>query len=299
MAESTQDVSAVVNEPLRVPRFQAAYQRMLPQIEKLDKNDLLIVNLDIPAVVTTVLGAISEIRKMREACAKELAGFDLTLFDEIEPMALAMGYAHSRQLAASLPQLPVQDLSDRVVEMREVLASDCAALSRRGLLDGQRLKELKGPIGYKNQGFDLLTLVAMMREAWQRIQGKTAVSSAELDQAETLADQLLTAVGEREQLPAVTAATAETRQRAYTLFLRGYDQLRRAAEYLRWHDGDADEYVPSLYNTGRRKRGSEVIAAQPQVPVAPQPPGVAKPEPAKATSNVAPGMPGSDPFTVS
>jgi hypothetical protein len=59
------------------------------------------------------------------------------------------------------------------------------------------LKDLKGPLGYKNQAFDLLTLLTMGREAWPRIQGKTAVTSAELDEAETLADQLLTAVGER------------------------------------------------------------------------------------------------------
>lgn len=297
MTEPTQGVSSTVVEALRVPRFQAAYQRMLPEIEKLDKSKLLTMNLDIPAVVTTVLGSISEIRKMRDECAKSLPGFNLALFDDIEPMALAMGYSHSRQKAAKLPAMPVQELSERVVDRREVLASDCSALARRGLVDGQRLKELKGPQGYKNQGFDLLTLVALMRENWSVIQNKTAVTASELDEAETLADQLLTAVGEREQLPAAPAESAEIRQRAYSLFMRSYDELRRAAEYLRWHDGDADAHVPSLYNTGRRKR-SEVLEDEP--PQAPATPAAApaKAEPAKS-SGAASGMPGSDPFTVS
>jgi hypothetical protein len=52
--------------------------------------------------------------------------------------------------------------------------------------------------------------------------------------------QLLTPVSEREQLPTATAATADVRQAAYTVFLRSYDELRRAAEYLRWREGDAN-----------------------------------------------------------
>lgn len=298
MAEPTQDVSAVVNEPLRLPRFLAAYQRKLPELEKLDKDELASVNLEIPSVLTSVLGSISEIRKLREPAAKALPGFDLKLFDEIEERALAMGYAHSRHAAASLPVLPVQELSDRVVKMRDMLATDCAALAKRGLVDGQRLSALKGPLGYKNQGFDLLVLVAMMREGWARIQGKSAVSAAELDEAETLADQLLTAVGEREQLPAASAATLEIRQRAYTLFIRAYDELRRVAEFLRWHEGDADEYVPSLY-AGKKRRGSEVATEGQETSPTAVTPASAKAEQPKSHGNVPVGMPNSDPFTVS
>ena len=81
---------------------------------------------------------------------------------------------------------------------------------------------------------------------WPRIQGKTAVTAADLDEAETLADQLLTAVGERAQLPTTTAPTAEIRNAAYTLFARAYNELRRASVYLRWNEGDADTFVPPL-----------------------------------------------------
>lgn len=300
MADSSQqNPSTPVSEPLRQPRFRAAFESMLPEIMKVPREDYLAVNLEIPAAVTTVLGAISEIKKMREECARSLPHMDLTLFDRIEPLALAMGYAHSRHKAASLPTLPLQELSERVVEVREIFAQDWSALARRGMVDGQRLQELKGTTGYKNQAFDLLTLVAMMREAWPRIQGKTAVTAPELDEAESLADQLLTAVGEREQLPAATAATTEVRQAAYTLFLRAYDELRRAAEFLRWHEGTADALVPSLY-AGKKRRGSELKPATQEGPTAA--PGDASTQPAPLPKNggSAPvGMPGSDPFAVS
>jgi hypothetical protein len=215
--------------------------------------------------------------------------------DKVEPLVLAMGYTHSLHAAASVPLLSVNELSARAVAVRQVLAMDCAALAQRGLVDGGRLKELKGPVGYKNQAFDLLTLVALMRDRWRRIKGKSAVSLAELDEAESIADRLLTAVGEREQLPLVRAAAADIRQRAFTLFLRAYNELRRAAEYLRWHTGDVDALVPSLY-AGKKRRDptqlakSEVVRVQ----VIPE---VAKEVPTNGAS-VPMGMPGGDPFTV-
>jgi hypothetical protein len=296
MADTTQDTSVVVSEPLRQPRFRGGYEVELPEIMKVKREEFLTQNIDIPSAVMTVLGGISEIRKLRDECAKKLPDVDLKLFDRIETLALAMGYAHSRQNAASQPLLPVQELSERVLDRRETLIADWTALSRRGLMDAQRLKDLKGPLGYKNQGFDLLTLVTMGREAWTRIQGKTAVTSAELDEAEVLADQLLTAVGEREQLPAVAAETVEIRQAAYTLFARTYDQLRRVAEFLRWEHGDADSFVPSLY-AGRKRRGSEVIQpAKPEATPLPAAPVLNK-EPPKNGASAPVGMPGSDPFT--
>ena len=69
-----------------------------------------------------------------------------------------------------------------------------------------------------NLAVDLLTLAATVREVWPTLGGKTTLHLSELDQAETLADRLLTAVGQREQGPAVVPTSAENRQRAFTLF---------------------------------------------------------------------------------
>ena len=41
----------------------------------------------------------------------------------------------------------------------------------------------------------------------------------------------------------------------FTLFARRYDQLRRAATYLRWEEGDADSVVPSIFAKAKRPRG--------------------------------------------
>ena len=54
--------------------------------------------------------------------------------------------------------------------------------------------------------------------------------------------------------PAATAAAALDRQRAFTLFARRYDELRRVVTYLRWHQGDADRIAPSLYRRRHKRR---------------------------------------------
>jgi hypothetical protein len=149
-----------------------------------------------------------------------------------------------------------------------LLLSDATALAKRGVLDAQKLRELKGGPGYKNIAFDLLTLVAMFRDKWSVLEGKTLIQPKELKDAQMLADRLISAVGEREQTPA-QAIEAERRQRAFSLFVKAYDQARRAISYLRWEQGDVDSIAPSLYSgRGNVKRRAEVIEAPAPVPVA-------------------------------
>ena len=94
------------------------------------------------------------------------------------------------------------------------------------------------------------------------------------------------------------AATADMRQRAFSLFVNVYDQARRAVSHLRWNEGDVDDIAPSLYagrNSGpRRKNGdSETPAPVPTAPGTPASDGAA-PLPESARAPV--GMPDSDPF---
>jgi hypothetical protein len=144
-------------------------------------------------------------------------------------------------------------------------------------------------------------LAALIRDVWPKIAGKTMLQASELDQAETLADRIVTAVGHREQGPAVVATAAEDRQRAFTLFLNTYNQVRRAVHFLRWDQGDADAIVPSLYAVGRsaRRKGEETEEPAPSAnstKPAVQP-VVRKPDGRSATIGTGSvGMPDSEPF---
>ena len=91
---------------------------------------------------------------------------------------------------------------------------------------------------------------------WPAIESSTGYTMAQLEQAEGLANQLITAAAVREQgepLP-----TANIRLRAFTLLSETYDDVRRMVAFLRWKKGDADRIAPSWH---RRRKASRTRAA--------------------------------------
>lgn len=309
-----QPTSTVVASSSEGPlRYRDAYQALQSEIAAVTPSDLVAINLDIPAAAVTVLGCGPKLRSHRDAIAAKLPAQDLASFDKLETYALAAAHAHTLYLTASSPPEAIPELVDELTKARDLLVTDVTALAKRKLLDGSRLDELQGTSGYKNIAFDVMLLATLMREHWASIEGKTAVQLAELDRAEQIADRLAMAIGLREQEPGAANAAGETRQRAFSLFMKAYDQARRAITYLRWDEGDADTIAPSLYagrDRSRRKAEATPAAPEPPVPnraVAPQPTQAATTSTADnasaqgiAHSNgngmTGPGMPGNDPF---
>jgi hypothetical protein len=203
---------------------------------------------------------------------------------------------------------------EEAMPLRERLLSDATALSKRGFLDGKRLGELKGGPGYLNIGSDLSVLAQMIRDRWSEVAGKCAVQVGELDAAEGLYQRINAALGDRSQQANVANKATEDRVRAYTLVLEAYDEARRAIQYLRWHEGDAEKIAPSLYAGRRRgssagadgtnagaKDGPTVVATPPAAPPAQGPAhdphaGTAAGPAIPNTSGTAAG-PGGSPFT--
>jgi hypothetical protein len=150
-------------------------------------------------------------------------------------------------------------------------------------------------------------LSGLLRANWDTIGSKTAVQTSELDRARDIGEQIIAAVGTREQAPVLTAAQAQQRQRNFTLFANAYDQVRRAISYLRWNEDDIDDIAPSLYagrGTGRKKPDAPQPtpapspAPSPVVNPAPAPVAAAATHTAAASSPVAlpSGMPSANPF---
>jgi hypothetical protein len=98
------------------------------------------------------------------------------------------------------------------------------------------------------------------------------------------------AYAERGRQSTQVADAADQRQRAYTLLLKTYDQVRRVVTFLRWESEDAEKFAPSLW-AGRGGRGSKSDDASPEEPT-PTPAA----SPAAPSSTTAAGLPGSSPF---
>ncbi len=245
------------------PRFRGAFKRTQPVAQALAPGELITINIDVPTAVTTVEAKLPALLAMRERIVRELPTFDISLFDQLGTYSAATGYAHGLYLAASAPPEALTKLTAEGTVMRDTLYSDAAALAHRGLINGDRLTEFKAAAGYKNLAFDLIGLAALLLENWERIVGKSALQLAEIERAELLGEQLVAAVGTRDQAPAVVSEVAQQRQRMFTLFLRSYDQVRRAVTFLYWNEDNVEDLCPSLYSgrTARRKTDTPVSTA--------------------------------------
>lgn len=264
--------------------FAQAFKQLEAELQAVPERDLLAVNLDVPSIVATALGAWSEIVQLRDAM-REIPRFDAAQFDKLRSYALALGHAHAVYRAAAGPRDGVVELAEEVAQLRDVLQADAMALAKRGLLAEESVSKLRSGPGYKNLAFDVAGLVSLFRERWETVGPKTAVETAELERAGQLAQKLIIAVGVREQSPAAVGAAAKLRQKAFTLLVRAYDEVRRHVLFLRWHEGDADTIAPSLYAGRSGSRGTASSEAEPQAPA----PGT-DPPPTNPASPVASGV---------
>lgn len=259
----------------------AAYEALLPEIEAVADDELTPVNIDMMAAITTVTGALPEIRGMRPAIAAGLPGFNLEQFDKLEQYTLALTHAHTRYRKTFAPKEDLAELADELDEIRDHMMTNAASLAKMRLISGEQLRSLKTIPGYKALASDVLTLCSTFSDDWDKLEGKTPFTQEELHRVGTRALELVSAVGQREQGPITTGEAVLLRQKAFTLFLRAYDQARRAVQYLRNDFGDADDIAPSLYLNRTRRRGEEAEAGA--LPVAPAAaPGTNTPAPAPA-----------------
>ena len=279
------------NDQLARPR--AAYNRLLTEIDAVADEELVTINIDVPTAVTTALGVVPELAPFVEP-AKKLPDFDAACFTKLEDYALALSHAHTLYSIASAPPDAIAELASQATDARELLLSDVRALAKHGLIEPSRVAEMERGLGHKGVAYDIAKLVEILRERWDAVSGKTAITGAKLTELEMLSDKLLSGVGLREQAPATKGAAAERRQKAFTLFMRAYQEVRSAVAYLRRKRGDVDQIVPSLYSGRTSPRRKDVQPVAPQEPLQPQ---------QATTTNgngggapVAPGLPGSSPF---
>jgi hypothetical protein len=233
---------------------------LLPELKALGLEELIQINVDVPSAIATVLGSLPEIRAYREEIVKSMASFDIASFDKLEAYAIALNDAHGEYLTAAQPADDFDNLLEEGVHLRELLLSDANALALRGLVDGNKLSELKGVVGHKNLAPDLNVLYKVLQSSWPQIEGKSAVQPAELERASKLGQRIIRLVGLRAQGTATVAAATDLRIRAFTLFTRAYDNVRRGISFLRWNEGDSEKIAPSLF-AGRgavRHKGTEV-----------------------------------------
>jgi hypothetical protein len=272
------------------PRSAAAFEELLPELLAVSEDSIPPILIDIPTAVTTVLGALPRIRQLRPDIVETLRRFDLAEFDKLEQYTLAVSHAHALHRAAHGPKVSLTAMARELVGLRNMLLSDVRSLASHRLINAERLTGRKATPGYRALAYDVLTLVEMLKEAWNDVHSRTPMTLAELDGAAARAEELLMAVGLRDQARPTVAEATVLRHKAFALFLRVYGRARAAVQYLRAELGDADEIAPSLYagRAKRRKNDGEPPDGSPALPGVSADPGAMSPPPQPSSDGAAP-----------
>ena len=274
MRTDISESSQIVADILSSRAADAAFDRVLPEMKALPDEKVRSVNVDVPTVVSRVLGAVIKVVAMRPEILRDAPGVDLTLIDKLQDYARALQEAHVRYISVGRPPNDLHALAETAEASRRALRVDSTVLVRRGLVDPARLSCCEGLPGYRNVATELMVFATVLLEAWPKIQGKCCTSEEALHQATAVANALLAHVGQREQSPEERAEAADVRARAFTLLVDAYDEARRAISFLRWRQGDVEKVAPSLFG-GRqrvRKKKEEDVTQEPEAPAATEQP---------------------------
>jgi hypothetical protein len=257
-------------KPAPLPQASEAYAAIEPELDRVPQDELKPISVDIPYAVSVVLGLLEGLRELRQQIVEQLPRFQLSFVDKLEQYALAAWYAHVMAQPATPPERPVRKLLEEATKLRAALLSDAEALARRELVPAETVADIRAGSGNYDTANDLVALYALFTAAWVDVEGRTAATLEEIRRAGALGTELLAALGQEEKGRLASPEAVERRKRAFTLFLKAYDETRRAVCYLRWNEGDADEIAPSIYK-GRGSRPTAQTETRPPAPAEPVP----------------------------
>jgi hypothetical protein len=233
---------------------EEAFRLSRPELAAIPSDKLLVINCDIPSAVCKGLGTAERVVSWRPRIVAELPSFDIKYVDCLAQYAKALMYAEVGYAVMRKGPADIRGLAERALHLYRVLLADAQALAERGLIRQDCLARLRRTKSHADKAFALSGLVHVLRSAWPEIEDKTAVTLAELDAAERQGMELMFGLAYQKKPLGNLAEVSEARQRAFTLFVGAYQQVRRAMEYLGWGTSEAERVVPSLY--ARRRRPS-------------------------------------------
>src|SRR5687767_4860325 len=172
-----------LSTPPTTDLLAAAYDKHLDAMRAIADGDVLPrVNFDLATAASIALGAQPALLKLRAQVHAQLPETSVKCIDELDSIAHAAQYAHMQSLVA-----PTTDRTAALVELakplRKQLLADAAAASAREFVDPAALEEIPRGGGHLDLARALLGLSVLFRASWQRVQGRSAVTEKELDEA--------------------------------------------------------------------------------------------------------------------
>jgi hypothetical protein len=239
------------------PVTRSAFERRMTAAMALADDALLRVTVDVGAAVTTARATARRVDALREQIAKHLPLFPLSLIAEFDQTIDALVHAQATYVSDvskddRLKALP--KLVDECARVRAIALADLESLVLRDIIDAAAVEAIKDGSGRDDLAMDLVSIDAAFTRARAALGERFWVTADEQAYLRKLATTLRETLSLLSTIDEGARERIAIRQRFFTLFVREYDQLRRAVTYVRWDQSDADAIAPSLFLKGKRAR---------------------------------------------
>lgn len=293
--------STGVVSPSRVDRAESAvdaYKRVEPAILALPLDDVGRVTADPVHASSIALGALSNLQQLRPEFEKiSDGGVAIRALDGLEDYALASFFSQL-QASAEVSQKELMALLERARPVRENLLKVAEALVGFDIFPEKAVSSIREGAGHLDLAKDLVALSTLFTSNWSLVENNVPFGPELVEEASSIGPQLLRAVGSKEVGEVRKDPSFDwpaLRDRAFRLLVNCYEDLRRATAYVRWFEGDAKDFTPTLHSRAMPRRKSNKTDAD-ELPEAEQP----ESEQVLLGANVPqaePGMPGANPFS--
>lgn len=262
-AKPTSSATSTPNPMFNPQTAAAAFALARPEIVAVPGSDLVTTNLDVARAGRRGLAVAERVEPLHPALAK-LEDLDFRTVSNLRCYALAV--LHVQGMVEQGGEAQMALLASLLAEagpLRELLLHTAETLALAGYVSYERVAAIRAGHGHADTAGDVHALGCLYTDLWDRVRDKVPITWAMVERATTLSVELNAALGTREMVdddPLVEPSSPiHLRARAFTLFVRAYDECRRGVSYLRWRHGDANALVPSLYAPRKRKSVTSAV----------------------------------------
>lgn len=234
--------------------IHSAYIKLKPELNAMTVGPANTTFLEPALVVQTVLGAVPQVEKLRDAISAELRSFDWQRVTHLRETALALAHleALKRQGRRDAPSTIVAEAR----KTRDLRLADAEPLVARSLLSGAAVSNLRHGNSHRQLAIDLLGIANLFDENYAALEGKTLVTRQDIQDARQLAESLLMHLGAKEYTTDIDTELAIERNKLMSLLLADYQEVSAAVHYVRRQVGDGERIVPSLRKIQMQRSGT-------------------------------------------
>ncbi|WP_437799077.1 hypothetical protein [Sorangium sp. So ce693] len=256
--ESAPPADAAGDEQTR--SYETLYRQYLPMAAEIPEAEVQACRADPRIVLVNVkrgVAAVCGTRKQSQAVSEHLPRIPLKEVLQLPDIARALLFASREALPRTASPREIERALQEVSGPREELLTQAELFARRGLLDKDRVAQIRSGTGKYDMARDGMELAALFMRHASALKGLHPFTREEIEKLGRTSEWLLenlTPAGARVEVKKKERSSAEdARDRLWTLIVQRHLHLRRIGYYF--HGDDFEQITPRLLARAQPAQG--------------------------------------------